>query len=189
MTETIASDGPLRTSRRQSGFVTTPAGRFVAIAASVVLVLGIAIVSFILGVNTGDQEVAGSKSTIQRLQTDNGKLTTDNRDLQAKLVDLQAKLTSVQSTLDAIMPSANKYQIGPNQSLIVADGHLTIGLVGIPRNDSVELNINSKQYPAAAGDIINVAINPSMTCRVEVMSFDVLKADVVVNATCGEAKL
>jgi hypothetical protein len=110
-------------------------------------------------------------------------------DLQAKLGALQAKLKGVQAALDAVMPSANKYQIGSNESVIVADGHLTIALVGLPLwNNTVDLNINGKPYLAAAGDLINVTIDPSMNCRVKVMSFDGLNAQAVVNATCEETK-
>jgi hypothetical protein len=109
--------------------------------------------------------------------------------LQVNLGALQAKLNQVQAALDAITPSANKYQISSNESLIVADGHLTIGLVGVPLwNNTVDLNINGKPYLAAAGDVINVTIDPSMNCRVKVMSFDALSAQVVVNATCAETK-
>jgi hypothetical protein len=187
VTETMPSDDPHRTSLRRSGFLTTLGGRFLAIIVGIALVLAIAILSFLFGVSAGDKEVAGSKNALQKLQAENGRLTADNGDLQAKLADLLAQLADAQSTLDGLMPSANRFQIGSNQSLIVADGHLTIGLVGI-RSDNVELNINNKQYSAAAGDVINVATDPSMTCRVEVMSFDVLKAVVIVNATCSAAK-
>jgi tetrahydromethanopterin S-methyltransferase subunit B len=187
VTESIASDRAVPAKPDRSDLL-TPAGWFLVVAAGAVIILGIGLVSFILGSNTGDREVAGSKNLLQRLQADNLKLVVDNKDLQAKLVELQAKLNSIQASLDAMMPVANTYEIGPNQSLIVADGHLTIGLIGTPRNESVVLNINSKQYLAPAGDVINVAVEPSLMCRVKVMSFDVLKARVVVNAICTAAK-
>jgi hypothetical protein len=109
-------------------------------------------------------------------------------DLRTKLFEMQANLSSAQAALNAVMPATNKYEIGPNQSLVVADGQLRIGLIGTPRNDSIELNVNGKQYSLAAGDILNGESDPSITCRVGVMSFDVLKANVVVNASCAQAK-
>jgi len=143
----------------------------------------------VFGVKWRHSEIADSQTKLQIFQKDNTDLTTKNLNLQVNLGALQAKLNGVQAALDAIMPSANKYQIGSNESLIVADGHLTIGLVGLPLwNNTVDLNINGKPYLASAGDVINVTIDPSMNCRVKVMSFDVLSAQAVVNATCAETK-
>ena len=171
---------------RSSGLFTTPVGRRAAAVAVVVL---IAVLGFLFGVKTGDREFADFQNRLKIFQKDNTDLTAKNADLQAKLGALQVKLNGVQAALDAITPSANKYQIGSNESLIVADGHLTIGLVGVPLwNNTVDLNINGKSYLAAAGDLINVTIEPSMNCRVKVMSFDALSAQVVVNATCAETK-
>ena len=184
MTETMTTGGTATT--RSSGLFTTPVGRRAAAVAVVVL---IAVLGFLFGVKTGDREFADFQNRLKIFQKDNTDLTAKNADLQAKLGALQVKLNGVQAALDAITPSANKYQIGSNESLIVADGHLTIGLVGVPLwNNTVDLNINGKSYLAAAGDLINVTIEPSMNCRVKVMSFDALSAQVVVNATCAETK-
>lgn len=185
MTETMTTDRAATT--RSSGLFTTPVGWFRAVAVAVVLF--IAVLSFMFGVKTGHREIAGTQNKLQNLLKDNANLTSKNVDLQAKLGVLQAKFNSVRAALDAIMPSANKYQIGSNESVIAADGHLTIALVGLPLwNNTVDLNINGKPYLAAAGDLINVAIDPSMNCRVKVMSFDGLNAQAVVNATCEETK-
>ena len=62
------------------------------------------------------------------------------------------------------MPSKNTYQIVPNQSLIVADGHLTVGLVGSPTNQDVNININGKQQSVASGDVIEVAPSTRRRC-------------------------
>ena len=184
VTETMTTGGAATT--RSSGLFTTPVGRR---AVTVAVVVFIAVLSFMLGLKTGDREFADFQNRLQIFQKDNTDLTAKNADLQAKLGALQVKLNGVQAALDAITPSANKYQIGSNESLIVADGHLTVGLVGVPLwNNTVDLNINGKSYLAAAGDVINVTIEPSMNCRVKVMSFDALSAQVVVNATCAETK-
>ena len=184
MTETMTTGGTATT--RSSGLFTTPGGRR---AVAVAVVVFIAVLSFMFGLKTGDREFADFQTKIQIFQKDNTGLTAKNADLQVKLGALQAQLKDVQAALDAITPSANKYQIGSNESLIVADGHLTIGLVGVPLwNNTVDLNINGKPYLAAAGDVINVTNDPSMNCRVKVMSFDALSAQVVVNATCTETK-
>jgi hypothetical protein len=99
---------------------------------------------------------------------------------------LRAQLASVQATLNSIMPSENTYNINPNQSLIVADGRLTIGLVGSPTNDGINININGKQQFVAAGEVIRVAPDPSTSCQVRIRSFDPFKA--LLTASCAAAK-
>ena len=39
-------------------------------------------------------------------------------------------------------------------ALLVGGGRVTVGLVGQPGNQTVILNINGKERPAAAGDVI-----------------------------------
>jgi hypothetical protein len=85
-----------------------------------------------------------------------------------------------------ILPTENTYNINPNQSLVVANGRLTVGLVGSPTNDSVNLNINGKTQSAPVGAVITSVLDPSTTCQVGVQSFDMFKA--VLTATCAAAK-
>ena len=84
------------------------------------------------------------------------------------------------------MPSENTYNFTPNKSMIVAGGRLTIGLVGPPTNEGVNININGQQHSAAVGDTINVAVDPTTACQVRVKSFDMFKA--VLIASCGSGK-
>ena len=79
------------------------------------------------------------------------------------------------------------YHINPNQSLVVADGHLTIGLIGPPTNEKITLNINGKQQAMAAGDKLRITPNSSTVCQVNLNSFDMFKA--VVYAACETADL
>jgi hypothetical protein len=104
----------------------------------------------------------------------------------ADLITMRVKLARTQATLDSIMPSPNTYIIKPNQTLIVGDGHLPVGMVGAPGNDAILLNINGKQQPLAAGQTINVAPDPATQCQLSVQSFDVFKATLV--ATCSGPK-
>jgi hypothetical protein len=104
----------------------------------------------------------------------------------ATIIDLQSQIDKVKAELHAIMPSEATYNIRPNQSILVAAGHLAIGLIGSPTNQSVNININGEQRSAAAGDVIHTALNPSTTCKVAVQSFDMFR--VVVTATCAAEK-
>ena len=115
------------------------------------------------------------------------------RDLKKEIADqkekfgaLRTELESVQAALEAITPSENTYNITPNRSMIVGGGRLTIGLIGSPSNEGVNININGKQHSAAVGDTINIAVDPSTACQVRVKSFDMFKA--VLIASCGAGK-
>ena len=44
------------------------------------------------------------------------------------LTAMDIKLQSAQATLDSIVPPPNTYMIKPNQTLIVGDGHLPVGI-------------------------------------------------------------
>jgi hypothetical protein len=106
---------------------------------------------------------------------------------QAELAaDLQARLTQVQEKLDTIMPGKDTYRINPNQSVVVGDGRLTLGVVGRPTADGVTINVNGKRYTVAAGAVIHVAVDASATCKVAVQSFDMFNA--TVTASCSEPK-
>lgn len=144
------------------------------------------IVCYIIGLNVGYLDIAGARQLIQQLRAENQKLKTEISDLNATQVALQNKLSTFESALDEIIPSKNTYNIKPNQSMIVASGRLTIGLVGAPGNDSVNINVNGKQQAAASGDVIKVTLDPSTVCQVRVQSFDMFKA--VLNASCEKAQ-
>jgi hypothetical protein len=84
------------------------------------------------------------------------------------------------------MPGKDTYRINPNESVVVGDGRLTLGLVGLPTTDGVTINVNGKQYTVAAGAVIDVADDPSAPCKMAVQSFDMFKA--TVTASCSEPK-
>jgi len=126
--------------------------------------------------------MADVKRQTLQLQSENQRLKRQIVQQDSNLMAVQAKLKSVQDAIDAVMPSENTYVISPNQSMIIAGGRLSVGLIGSPTNESVTININGKRQSASTGDVVNVALNPSTTCRVRVESFDMFKA--IVTASC-----
>lgn len=160
--------------------------RFVTITACIVTIVGILVGGHLYGLYLASLELTGRENALEQLRSESQKLKTHADDLSAQVTDLQAKLDGVQAALHAIMPSNNIYNIVPNQSLLVADGHLTVGMVGSPGNEGITLDINGKQQTLAAGQIVSVAADPSTTCQVGVQSFDMFKA--VLTATCSGAK-
>lgn len=181
MTDTIAPDRP-------AGI--TFSRRLIFVVISLIVILGVGVVCFKLGVNTRNRDVTGLQESVKRLQEDNKGLSVAKKKLEDDLEALQKKLASMQATLDAIMPSPNVYEITQNQSRIVPYGHMTIGLVGAPTSQNVDLNINGKQYTATSGEVIRVPIQQSATCRVEVISLDGFRyqGSVEVSAVCVDTQ-
>ncbi len=164
----------------------TRRGRFLLVAAGTVLILGVAIGGYIFGREIVYHDIVAHENTIQQLRSDVQKLLAEITDQNAQFAALQTKLASVQAALDASRPAQDTCEVSPRECVSVADGHLTIGLIGSPTNEGVNINVNGKQQSAAVGDVIHVAVDPSTTCQVRVQSFDMFKA--VLAASCAAVK-
>ncbi len=178
MTDTTQSR---QTRSRLSRILASNPGTVLLIVA---ILVGVA--SYIIGLNIAYLDIAAARQVIQSLRGDNQKLQSQLAEHTAKEVELQTKLATTQATLEAIIPSENTYMVKPNQSIIVADGRLTIGLIGPPTNESININVNGKHQSAATGDVINIVLDPPTTCQVRVQSFDMFKA--ILAASCAGAK-
>ncbi len=163
-----------------------PGHRLRLLVLLVLLALGVAVGGHIYGRRLAANDLAERDTTIQVLRSEGEKLETRYGDQSAEIAALHAKLTNTQAELDAIMPSENTYHISANQSLIVGDGRLTIGLIGPPTNQGITLNINGKQQSLVVGDTLRIAPNSSTVCHVDVRSFDMFKA--VIRAACEIAE-
>jgi hypothetical protein len=154
--------------------------------AFVIMCLGILIGGHLYGRYLGSFEAPGVNDTIAKLRvrTQLEKRKVDSQ--AAELTTMGAKLKKAQDTLNSIMPSPNTYVIKPNQTLIVGDGRLPVGMVGFPGNDALVLNVNGKQQPLAAGQMISVAPDTATQCQLTVQSFDVFRATLI--ATCSGPK-
>jgi hypothetical protein len=160
--------------------------RLFMIPAAVIMFLGIAVGGHLYGRYLAALDLTGRENTIEQLRAESQKQKRDIDAKSAQLSALQADLQNTRHALDSIKPSANTYIINPNQTLIVADGHLTVGLVGTPGNDSILLNVNGKPQSISAGQAINIAPDQATQCQLSVQSFDVFKA--VLVATCSGTK-
>jgi hypothetical protein len=119
-------------------------------------------------------------------QSENAKLKAQVFELNTKLEQVLAQIESVQATMQSIVPSKNSYVIGVNKSMVVAGGHLIVGLIGSPTSKNLKLNVNGKEHVVAAGDIIQADPDPSTKCKVTVQYFDMFKAFVI--ASCEGTK-
>ena len=153
---------------------------------SVLLMLVGAFVAFIYRGWVDNQDIIESRDLVLQSRAQVRELNVRLAEQTSQLAALQAKLEMVQAALDAMTPSRNTYNFSPNQSMILAEGRLTVGLVGPPTNERVNVNINGKQHSAGAGDVINFALDPSTACRVQVQRFDMFRAK--LNASCAEPK-
>ncbi len=159
--------------------------RFVTVIATIIALVCIVLGGHLYGRYLAGLELNGRDNAMEQLSAESQNLKRHNDDLSAQATDLQTRLDRAQAALAAIMPSDNTYNIVPNQSLKVADGHLTVGLVGSPSNETVTLDINGKQQALAAGQVVTLAPDPSTNCTVQVQSFDLFKAMLV--ASCSGA--
>lgn len=178
MTETIEASGSTPDSYRTRGWC-----RFWFSLSAIVLVLISTIAGLLLGVQWDYHVVRTAMGRNVQLKSENDKLKAEIASKNAAFAGLQAQLATVQAAIDSMVPSQNVYSINANQSLIVAGGILTIGVIGSPAYRHVEININGKQQLVAAGDIIHLAPDASTACEVRVMSFDMFR--VVITAKCA----
>jgi TolA-binding protein len=154
--------------------------------------------SQIAGLQDQLSSAKGDLATLQdQLKNLQGALDGIKPTRQAEQIeDLKTRLNEAQEKLDAITNPNGNIDIAANESRYFASGALIIGLIGTPRQENVELNISgngsgsakNKQQSAVAGDVIDFAPDGSMACRIKVISFDILKASVKVNAACTAAK-
>ena len=148
----------------------------------VLFVIGVAVAAHVRGRIIARNEVTQREQTIGLLIERNQELTIKLNEQSERILALQAKVKSVQETMEAIVPTENTYNIGPDQSILVAGGKLAIGLIGSPGNRDVSININGMLRSAIAGDVVSVPLDASTICRVGVQSFDMFKA--TVTASC-----
>ena len=160
----------------------TSGGRAQLAVLAAIVILVVAVGSHGYGKWLARSDLLDRDFTIQELQNESENLTAIIEAQNAKSMALQAQLKKLQETLDALMPAEHSFNIMPNQSVIVAGGRLTIGLVGSPTNEYVNININGKQQSVPAGTIINVTPDAATHCKVSVQSFDMFKA--VLTASC-----
>jgi hypothetical protein len=160
--------------------------RFVIFAACLVAIVGILVGGHLYGQYLASLESRGRDNAMEQLRSQSQALKRQVNEKTAQLSQAQAKLQSTQATLESILPTKNTYNINPNQALNVGDGHLTVGMIGSPGNDSVVLDINGKQQAVGVGQVLNVAGDQSTNCLVAVQSFDVFKA--VITAICTAPK-
>jgi hypothetical protein len=149
---------------------------------TIVVILAVIIGAYVIGLEMAYRDLADAKQLVQQLQTESQKLKDQIVEQNTKIIELQSTAAQLRAKLDELMPAKDTYQIAGNQSLIVANGRLTVGLIGAPTNQNITVNINGKPQLAASGDVIEVAVDPSTTCHVRVQGFDMFKA--VVTATC-----
>ncbi len=166
-------------SPRQSVF---DDGRFVSVLAFIVAAVVILVGGHLYGRYLASKEIGGRDVLIDQLQAQVQQQKRSADQKSAQISDLQAKLARVQAQLEQILPSKDTYNILPNQTLIMADGKITVGLIGSPANESIMLNVNGKQLAAAAGQVIPAGADSPANCRVAVQSFDMFKA--VITASC-----
>jgi hypothetical protein len=172
----------LRTRARENTGRVRPlsAGWFATIA----LVIAVGLGSFLFGMYISSRDLADTRALVQQLQGDAQKSKQGMIAATAALAALQVKTDKIAADLEAIRPAKDTYDFLPNQSLVLADGLLSIGLVGSPGNNGIVLNVNGARKPLSSGDVVQLDVDAKTSCRITVQSFDLFKA--VVHAACDK---
>ena len=184
MTETTA-ERPVPRSPQPSSFPVA-SGEWWPWTVRAIVIFIIALGCYTLGRHSSAHAIEDYQTRNAQLSSDNGRLASDNKNQALQITNLQDQLKSAQGELNDILRPARNFEIRANESEPVSIGQLIIGLVGTPKNESVDLNINGKQQSVAAGDVVNLEL--PITCRIQVMSFDVLKSSAAVNTVCAATK-
>jgi hypothetical protein len=174
---TVQSSAGGKTSSRARAAVRRRSWGFILL-----LVLIVAILSYVAGLYTLYRDLAHTRLLLQGLQTETQKARRELRARSTAEGNLAAQLQRIQAELEAIRPAKDSYSLSPNQSVLVSDGLLSIGLVGPPMNGGLSLNVNGVRHAVASGDVIEVNVS-NKTCRIAVQSFDMFRA--VIVASCS----
>lgn len=159
--------------------------RRAALISTIAALIGVAIAGFLLGIYLTSKDIANLKFLLASAQAENQKAKQGLVSQFAANAALQARLGTLSADLETIRPAKNTYVIMPNQSIVVADGQLTIGLVGSPGSNTLVLNVNGEQKKAAPGDVIQAAAGAGASCKIAVQQFDMFKVQINVNCSKG----
>lgn len=165
----------------------TARGRIFLLVISLIVIAAVAVFGRVYGQHLAYDAMQERESAIRQLELERQQLEIEKAGQVTRMQAMNTETDRLQAKLDAITPSRNRYVINPNQSLLVADGRLTVGLVGVPGTDGIQINVNGKHQTAAVGDVIHVTPDPSTACDVKIQSFDMFRAQ--FTASCGETKI
>jgi hypothetical protein len=141
------------------------------------------VVGFLIGRGFHYHDLGTREATIQQLQKTDQQLETNINQQNTELVSLRNQIASLNAKLEAIMPEKDTYNIDPNHAIVVADGRLTVGWVGLPTVDGITMNINGTPQQVAVGDIVRVSPDASTACELRLQSFDIKLARFTASCT------
>ncbi len=160
--------------------------RLLVVLASALLLIGSTAAGYFLGRDLAKRPLNDALQLVHQLQPQVQKQKQKIDEQATTIIKLQTELKRAETDLRELRPAKDTFHINTNQSLILGNGKLTIGLVGPPAINGVVININGKQHRAVTGDVFDVAPDAQTACTVKVQSFDMFEVN--VNATCGKGK-
>jgi hypothetical protein len=170
----------------RSGMSPERRARLLVVLASVLLLVASSAAGYFFGRDLAKRPLEDAHQLIHQLQPQVQKLKKQIDEQSTTLISVQTKLKRVETELSRLKPAKNTYVINSNQSLIIDDGKLTVGVVGPPNINGVTLNINGKQHHAVTGDLFAIMPDPATKCSIKVQSLDMFQ--VSINAVCAKAQ-
>lgn len=164
-----------------------PNGRVQKIVSFLILFLCGGFVGYVYGTFSASRDLKERDARILELTDKDQQTQQEIARKNSEMRLLQTQLDEVHAEMATMTPSKNTYEISPNHSIIAANGQLTVGLLGSPRGETLDININGKHISAAAGDVVKISPSAASVCEVRIQSFDMFKA--VITASCEVAKV
>lgn len=152
----------------------------------IVLLIVSGIGGFTLRGRMDEARVGDANQRFLQHRSENKELKSQIFSLSEKLERTMTEVGAAQDGLKTIMPSENTYVVKVNHAIIIEGGYLTVGLIGPPTSEYLEINVNGKHHLTTAGDVIDVTPSLSLRCKVAIQSFDMFS--VVIAVSCGRVE-
>lgn len=179
MAETLAPAQPAPSSYHPDHhFMTPPSWREWVVLLVLLTVVGIG--GFMIGLSSRTQALNDARKQTTSMQKISQSLREAYQEQEDSKKALSDQLTAIQNQIRDIFNSYRTIGLKGNETISVASGYFTVGLVGQPANEKITINVNGNQQTVAVGDSVDVGTS---SCRVEVRSFDMFKATLVTSCT------
>lgn len=184
MADTVAPAAPAAQPEPAHQYVRFAAMTWSEWIAFIIIFAIVAICSYGLGRAVMTYDINNLREQFEILQKRN-KVSMDDADREREQKKaLTATLTDTQGQLKDAFSPYRTIVVNSNDTISIATGSFTVGLVGPPTGDKITISINGR--PETLSVTGSTTVSASSSCQIQVKSFDMFKAALV--ATCTPTK-